>query len=231
VIRLLVKCTQQYDTAMVTQSSDRRYQEFPTMAAMAGGVHSEPSPQNTQRTSDKGGPWVPASTSYPERRSGWHGPSNEEPPPRREHREWAPRDQGLPDITALVPGTSGVICDACGAGGHFVKECTWITRMLLPQRRAHLASWMQAYEKGEEYFKTACTLVRQHGFMGSWTEDDCRRFALDIAQRAKRNAEDGNRVDYEARKRRYGQEKSPPAVGRSFDNRPSWKTHPSSGSR
>jgi hypothetical protein len=90
---------------------------------------------------------------------------------------------------------------------------------------------MQAYAKGEEYFKTARTLVRQHGFMGSWSEDDCRQFALDIAQRAKRNAEDGNKVDYEARKHRYGPEKTPSAVGRSFDNRPTWKTNPSSGSR
>ena len=90
---------------------------------------------------------------------------------------------------------------------------------------------MQAYAKGEDYLKKACNLIRQHGFMGSWTEEDFRRFPLDVAQRARRNAEDINRTTYESQKNRYGNEKPPPVVGRHVDNCPSWRTNQSPGSR
>ena len=188
-------------------------------------------PPDARRGGDRGGPWIPSSTSYPERRPGWHGPSQQDLSTRQAPRDWAPRDQNLPDITALVPGNSGVVCEACGVGGHFIKECPWITRQLLPEIRAHLASWMQAHAKGEDYFKRACSLIRKHGFMGSWSEEDYRRFPLDIAHRAKRHAEDPNRSTYESQKNRYGSEKSPPVVGRYVDNRPAWSTNPSPGGR
>ena len=39
VIRLLVKYTQQYDTVMVIPAAEHPYQEFPTVAAMTGGIY------------------------------------------------------------------------------------------------------------------------------------------------------------------------------------------------
>jgi hypothetical protein len=100
--------------------------------------------------------------------------------------------------------------------------------MALPKTIPHLASFMQAYAKGEDYFTKACSLIRDHGFMQTWAVEECTEFVKEIQSRSARRAQDPERADYEARQHRYGASPSPPVVHRPHvDNRPAWMTNSS----
>ena len=250
VIRLMVKCTQQYDTSAEVKTvaaAERPWQDFPTVAAMAAGVHVGGGSGNP--STPMGTQWVPATQAPVERNPGWHGgtpttpPLTQPTPPQqgdgtpgspgggypRNPRPPRPRDQVLPDISTLFPGTVGVVCEACGCGNHFKKECTWITRIQLPRYVPHLPAFMQAFEKSPDYFAAVCQQVRAHGFMSAWPEKEYEDFAASIKARAQRRAQDPNRAEYESRQNRYGASPSPPQVTRNVDNRPAWITHGDKG--
>jgi len=187
VLRLLVKCTLQYDTSLTIASvaTDPPWQEFSTVSAMTGGVSTDTSPGQQQQHQQQQHRHYQQQQFTPQRNK--YGPSDSS---NQSYRRTGPRDQQLPDISAFVPAKGGLICEACGLGGHYIKECQWITRVNLPKVSAHLASFMQAYRRGEDYFTKACTHLRQHGFMSKWTEQDCTEFVQEVRERINRRDQD-----------------------------------------
>ena len=205
-------------TASIAVAPDRPFQDFPTVTAMAAQVQPNawaPGPAKNPGL----GNWQQASSESPYKSPGkykHYGPTEGPRPP--------PREIHLPDISTLFAGTSGMVCHACGCGGHILRECCWIYHQALPTMKPYITAFVQAYLKGEDYFKAVLAQLHNHGFLGEWTEAQCAEMAQDIATRAQRRLQDPNGATYEANNNRYGASPTPPHVSRQqmYGTAPHW---------